>query len=215
MLTLAGILIGLLLSLLAVWADYEASAYGFRRRAQTPFRGLVCPVFIGRNESRTVSIKISNPTDQTVSPGIWTEISSSQDAKPQIEYVQLAPGEEVTVQRTIGPENIDLGTFIFVDAFVYSAYPIPDRENTCGVLILPITSGAPILLIGTALSTLFMAVGMFRLYRRSQRSRSILFMVVATVLAMIFGFTGWWFQGVFVIVLVILTFVISAGSFFR
>src|SRR5215212_3944676 len=76
LLVLAGILIGLLFALLAVWADYEATAYGFLKRANTPLRGLRCPVFIGRNERATVSIKVSNPTDQTISPSVRSELST-------------------------------------------------------------------------------------------------------------------------------------------
>ena len=217
LLTLSGILIGLLLSVLAVWADYESTAYGFLRRAQAPFQGLICPVFIGKNESRIVSIKISNPTDRTLSPGVRTEISTSLELDSKTEHIKLAPGEQVTLQRTIGPDNIDLGLFIFVDALVYSAYPMPDRQNTCGILVLPITGGL-ILILGTALSILFMTAGMFISYKNglpARRPRPMLFMVIATMLAMIFGFMGWWLLAVILIVFLILTLVITAGTFFQ
>ena len=216
-LTLSGILMGLLLAILAVWADYESTAYGFMRRAQASFEGLICPVFIGKNESGVVSIKISNPTDRTLSPGVQVEISTPNELDSETEYIQLAPGEQITLQRTIGPQNVDLGMFIFVNALVYSTYPIPARENTCGILVLPLTSGAPLLIFGTALSTLFMTVGTFILYKNKQparRSHSILFIVIATTLAMFFGFMGWWLVAAILIVLSILTFVITTGSFF-
>jgi len=221
-LTLSGILMGLLLAILAVWADYESTAYGFMRRAQASFQGLICPVFLGKNESRDVSIKISNPTDRTLSPGVRIEISTPNELDSEVEHIQLAPGEQITLKKTIGPENVDLGMFIFVNALVFSTYPIPDRENTCGILVLPITQGAPLLIFGTALSTLLMAVGVFILYKNKQaaqqgsvqRSHSMLFMVIVTILAIFFALMGWWLVAAILIVLSILTFVITTGSFF-
>ena len=192
-LTLTGILIGLLLSLLAVWADYESFSYGFPRRAQAPLRGLTCPVFMGRNESGTVSLKISNPTDRNLSAGIRTQISTSTEPLSQVEGIRLAPGEQMTIQRTVGPENIDFGMFIFVDALVYAVYPMPDRETTCGILVLPVTNGTYPLILGTALSVLLMAAGIYLLNKNGLpvgRSRPLLFMVIATMLAMTLGYIG-------------------------
>ena len=214
---LTGILLGLLLSVLSVWADYEASSYGFVRRAQASFRGLSCPVILGRNERGTVSVKISNPTDRTLSPGILTQVSTDLEPESKIDHVKVPPGGEVRVQRTVGPENIDLGSFIFVDALVYATYPIPDRENTCGILVLPV-SGALILIPGTALSILFMSMGMYMSYKNqllAKGSRSTIFMIITTLLAMILGFIGYWFQSVILIILVILTLLVTLGSSLR
>jgi len=214
---LTGILIGLLLSILTVWADYEATSYGFLRRAQASFRGLDCPVILGRNESGTVSVKLFNPTDRTLSPGVWTQVSTASEPDSKIDYVQLAPGEQISIQRIIGPENIDLGSFIFVDAFVYSTYPIPDRENTCGILVLPVR-GALVLIPGTLFSILFLVTGIYISHKNglpSSRSRPVVFMVATAMLAVIFGFMGWWVQAVFLIILTILTLTTTAGTFFK
>jgi hypothetical protein len=107
--------------------------------------------------------------------------------------------------------------FIFVDALVYAVYPLPDRETSCGILVLPITNGTFPLIFGTALSILFMAAGTYLLHRHdvpAGRSRSLLFMVIATILAMTFGYLGWWLGALFVIIMSILTLLISAGNFF-
>jgi hypothetical protein len=214
-LTLTGILMGLLLALLAVWADYESTAYGFMRRAQASFQGLTCPVFIGKHESKVVFIKISNPTDRRLSPSIRTQVSAPFEIDSRIEHVELAPGEQITLQRTVGPENIDLGMFIFVDALVYATYPIPDRETTCGILVLPIANGTHLLIFGTGFSILLMGVGMYISYKNEQPGRqsySTRFIVLATVLAMTFGFWGWWVVALILIILSILTLLISAGN---
>jgi hypothetical protein len=216
-LTLTGILIGSLLSLLAVWADYEATAYGFARQAQAPFPGLSCPVFIGKDESGVVSVKISNPADQIISPSVRTQVSAPSVFDMKLEHARLAPGEQITLERTVGPENVDLGMFIFVHALVFSAYPIPARENTCGILVLPIPIGSYLWILGTALSTALMATGIFILYKKEQLARPphvLLFMVIATLLAIFFGFKGWWLPGAILIVILLLTLLITAGRFF-
>jgi hypothetical protein len=121
------------------------------------------------------------------------------------------------VQRTIGPENIDLGMFIFVSTLVYSTYPLPDRQTTCGVLVLPVSNGAFPLIFGSVLSVLCMAGGTYFLYKSEwfvRRSHSMLFLVAVTVLAMVFAFMGLWLVAAILIVLLILTLVITAGSFF-
>ena len=216
-LTLTGILIGLLLALLAVWADYESTAYGFSRRAQASFGGLSCPIFMGRNQSSVVSIKVSNPTERTISPSVRTEISTPIEFEMELDHIQLAPGEQITLQRTIGPENIDLGMFIFVSTLVFSAFPLPDRQTTCGILVLPTSNGALLLMIGAALSVLFMAAGTYLLYKNGwfvRRSRAFLFTVAATVLAMFFSFMGWWLLAAALLILSVLTLVTTAGSLF-
>lgn len=219
LITLTGILIGLLLALLAVWGDYESTSYGFMKRASAPFGGLSCPIFLGRDETGTVSISISNSTDRPLSPGVRTEISTSQDLVSDLEFVPLAPGARITLQRTVGPENVDLGSFIFVSASVFSMYPLPDQEMTCGIFVLPVDGGSRwILVLGTTLSLLMMCAGSFILYKRdwrAARSRSLLFMVVATALALFFGFRGSWVQALLLIIMVILTFLIKSGSLFE
>lgn len=217
-LTLAGLFIGLLLALLAVWADYESTSYGFMKRANAPLRGLSCPAFLGKSEGGVISIKVSNSTDGPLSPSVRTEISTSQFPDSQLEFLQLGPGESAVVQRTVGSENIDLGFFIFVSAATFSMYPTPDRENTCGIVVLPLeTGGSLIMTLGSIVSILLMSIGSFLLYKNeasTNRSRALLFMVVATALALVFVYIGWWVQPLFLIIMVVLTFLITFGRLF-
>lgn len=218
-LTLVGILIGLSLSLLAIWADYESTSYGFIKRANAPLRGLSCPMFLGRTETGQITIRVSNSTGQPLSPSIRTEISTAQDPVSEIEFIQLGPGQQATFQKTIGPENVDLGSFIFVSAATFSMYPSPDRESTCGIFVLPVaTASSWISVLGAAVSMFLMSAGSFALYRadsRKNRSRALLFMVSATALAMFLCFLGWWVQPLLLIIMVVLTFLISLGSLFQ
>jgi hypothetical protein len=215
-LALAGVFIGLLLAVFSTWADYESTSYGFMKRANTPFRGLSCPMFIGRNESRTVSVRVSNPTDRTLSPSVRIEISTLVDPDSKIDFVTLAPGEQATIQRAVGPENIDLGSFIFVSALVSTSYPIPDRETTCGIFVLPIPQGSSLVLyLGTAISLLCMSSGLLTLYKKGTlagRVRSIILIVILTLVMMLFSFLGLWLPATLLLVLLILFLVISLGA---
>lgn len=144
-------------------------------------------------------------------------MSTPVEFDAQLEHMQLAPGQQITLQRTVGPENIDLGMFIFVSTLVYSSFPLPDRQTTCGILVLPVSNGTLLLILGTALSVLLMAAGTYLLYKNEwfvRRSRSMLFMVATTVLAMVLAFMGWWLVAAILVVLSVLTLVIAVGSFF-
>jgi hypothetical protein len=123
------------------------------------------------------------------------------------------------VKQTIGPENIDLGSFILVSTSVFSMYPAPDQEMTCGVFVLPMAGGSqPLLILGTTISLLLMSAGSYFLYRRDvygARSYSPLFMTLATALALFFSFRGSWVQALLLIIMVILTFLLTSGSLFE
>jgi hypothetical protein len=198
-LSAVGIVIGLLLAIPAIWADWESASYGFARRSNTTFQGLRCPVFMGRDEHQVVSVRVHNQTDKPISPAVKIVVSTAEVFESKVEFIKLAPGEQITLQRSVGPENIDLGQFIFVNAQIYTAYPMPDQENTCGIFVLPITDhGSLILVVGTFLSILFMASGILLLHRRwisVSQSRSWTFLAIVTLLTMFFGLMGWWLIG--------------------
>jgi hypothetical protein len=203
-----GILLGITLATLATWADYESASYGFARRATTPFHGLSCPIFMTRNETQTVRIKLTNTTEKPISPSLRTEISTRLTADTQLEFFQLAVGESIFVERTINADNIDLGQFIFVKAGIFSAYPLPDQENTCGVFMLSMPgNGTVILILGTLLSVGMISLGAFFLRKNDlQQRRSNLLLVIGalTMLAMALAFVGSWIASLLMIVLVIL-----------
>ena len=214
-----GILLGIALATLATWADYESTSYGFLRRAQRPFKGLTCPIFMTRDETQNVQIRLTNATEKKLSPSIRTEISTRVTADSKLEFFELAPGESLHLERSIGPDNIDLGQFIFVKVGVFSSYPLPDQENTCGVFILPINgNGTVILILATILSLLLSAGGLYLLRKDGQTEkilRPLTFITSLTILAMTLAFLGSWIAAALMIVLAILTGSITFSSMMR
>lgn len=161
-----------------------------------------------RDETQTVRIKLTNTMEKPISPSLRTEISTRLTADTRLEFFQLAPGESTWVERTINADNIDLGQFIFVKAGIFSAYPLPDQENTCGVFILPMPgNGTVILILGTLLSVALISGG-FLLLRKNdlQHKQSNLMLVIGalTMLAMALAFLGSWIAAILMIVLIVL-----------
>jgi hypothetical protein len=213
---IAGILLAMTLSILAAWGDYEATAYGFSNRASTPLTSLNCPILMTRDESQIVSVRISNKTDKPLYPSVRLDISKPFEPITTIESIDLMPGESRLLKWTIGPENIDIGEFIFVNALVYASHPIPDKENTCGVFVLPIRgNGQLILILATVISIFCVGSGAYLLQKSTlpvKQARSVLFLAVAILITLTVSFLGLWMQAILLLVITILAILTMLGS---
>lgn len=216
-----GVLIGLTLALIAAWPDYEASSYGFARRASAPLNGLRCPVFLNRKETGTISLKISNTTDRPLSPSVRTEISAPDLPDSFLESIRLAPGESRKLEWSIGPGNIDLQYFIFANVMVYASYPIPNREATCGAFIIDLpVSGTAFLIIMVTLSMIGMGSGLYMLNKTKQLPRRaamvlhpLTILAGEVTLALIVSLMGWWIQAVLALVIAVLTIAVALTQY--
>ena len=205
-------LIGFALVLLATWADVEAQTYGFYRRANIGLPGLNCPILMTPGEVSKVSLRLTNTTNNLLTPNIRMEISKPVMPFLSTESVKLAAGESKTMEWTIGPENIDLGNFIFINALTYSSYPLPSRESMCGVFIINLpTNGRIIVAIMTILSLLGMGFGLYGLNRSPSLARRVLIarrpllvLSVFIAVSILVTFVGWWWPGVILLVLTLL-----------
>lgn len=213
----AGALIGLLLTALAAWADLEAAVYGFDMTGGQRLTTLDCPMLMTVDETNSFSVKVTNTTDGKLSPYIKTDVTTRLMPVSSYTPLLLAPGESKRVEWTIGPENLELRQFIFAHARVYGYYPLPNRENTCGIFVVNLpTNGKFIIWTMVGLSLLGMGVGLYGVTKsqgsmRSEWADLLRFRVLAVlVIAGIFtGFMGWWVQGVIVIVVSLLLILFS------
>lgn len=216
-----GALLSLTVAVIATWSDLEAAFYGFDRRGSTPLQSLRCPVFLNRDETGVVSVKVSNTTDRKLSPAVRAEFSTRTMPILTLDSVEVSPGESKTVQWTIGPDNIDLERFIFSNVYIYASYPLPDRESTCGTFIvdLPIP-GSVLLSLMVVLGLAGMGGGLFMLNKLRPQSiqlekalQPLTFLTAVIVLALAVSLAGWWVQAVLLLaVTLIIIFVIV---FFR
>lgn len=214
-----GTVSALTLILLATWADLEAAYYGFSRRASARLGGLSCPVLMTMSDRDVISLRLKNTTDGKLSPIVKVDLSSPVTAFEINENVELAAGEQAKLEWQVGPENLDLNRFIFANVLVYSSYPLPDREMTCGIFVLNLPGSGVVytwLLIG--LSLLGMAGGLYGLYQAQgpeqsgvNIARQLRFLFIVILLGLLTVFMGWWIQGILILVVAILLIVISMG----
>lgn len=213
----AGASLGLLLSLLFTWANVEANFYGFSRLASDRLPGLDCPVMLGRGETGSVSIRIVNDSEKSISPVTLTEVSTPALPAQSRDAFEVPAGETFTLTKTVGPENVDLGMFVFFKALVFSAYPIPNQEGVCGMFVLPIRgNGTGIFVAGILLSLLLIGVGAYLLRRGGMGDRLFGMMIfVALLIAPVlpFAFLGLWVINAFALVILSLTLMVALGSF--
>jgi len=216
-----GVAIGLFLMVVATWADMESALYGFPRLAEAGLGGFNCPVLMTPSDTNTISLKVSNPLDQTISPSIKTMISTSTVAEEYLETIQLAPGESKRLEWTIDSDNIDLGGFIFAKTVMYSAYPLPSREDTCGVFIVNLpASGKVILPILVVLSLLGMGWGLYAAIKPDASSdwvekqvRPMTFLAIIIGLGFVVSFSVGWIPSVLLLAVALLMVFILLGSF--
>ncbi|MBL8063878.1 MAG: hypothetical protein JNK32_12695 [Anaerolineales bacterium] len=216
-----GVILGLAVTFFATWADLEAAYYGFDRTGGNRLSSLACPIFMTASETTNISIKLTNSTDRKVSPSIKVDISSPIAPVSIIDDTELAIGESKRLRWEIGPENIDLGRFVFARVWTYASYPLKDKESTCGVFVLPLPgkgvfyTWSMILLSLAGMGYGLMVMKQIRVPGRNGTLERSTFLVVVTILGLFVSYMGWWLAGVLVIVLALLVIIISIGYSFR
>lgn len=217
-----GVIVGLYLIVIAAWADMESAFYGFSRLADAGLDGFSCPVMMTREEMGTVSLTVSNKTDSPIRPAVKAEISTSLLTEESLDNIKLAPGESKKLTWSVGPENIDLERFIFAKALVFSAFPLPNREATCGIYIINLPgSGRVILFVLVALSLLGMGWGLYRINKTGalnewveKHVRPMAFLAAVVVLGIVVSFRGGWVPSILLLAVALLLIIILLGSFF-
>lgn len=215
-----GVAAGFFLMFVAAWADMEASAYDFPRLANAGLSGLHCPILMTANETRAISLNISNPIEDQISPAIKTLISTRNLPEEFLEGIRLLPGESKRLEWMVDAENIDLGNFIFAKVLLYSAYPLPTQETTCGIFVLNLPgTGRVIVPVLVALSLMNLGWGLYTIHRHTgpnERLRkyigSMMFLALMVGLGLTLSFVGGWISSVLVVVVTLLLIIILMGS---
>jgi hypothetical protein len=217
---LVGLLAGLFLIVVSTWADMESTFYGFERLASAGLKGVSCPILMTRAETGTISFDISNSTERRISPSIKTALSTPVLSEEFNETIDIAPGETRRLEWAVGPQNVDLERFIFAKVLLYSSFPLPSREATCGIFVLNLPgSGRVILSALVLLSLAGMGWGLHRLSRfRSayqwvdKHMGSLMFLAALIVLGLGMSFAGGWISSMLVLVAALLIIVILLSS---
>lgn len=212
LLYILAVIAGFFLIVISTWGDMEADSYGFPRRANSSLSGLACPILLTRNETGAISLSLSNPTNQPLHPSTRTEISAPFEPEVFVESIDLNPGEEKTLEWSLKPENVVFGSFILANVQVYASYPIPNREKTCGILIMNLPGSGGITVTALAAFTLVgLGWGLYLMNRSGLRKNfapltwnAILFLGALILIGLILSIMGSWVPSIGVLVLSVL-----------
>lgn len=217
----AGFSAGLFLMFIATWADLEASFYGFPRQADPGLTGFNCPVLMTPSDLGILSLSFTNTAEIKINPVVRVWVSAPTVAEERKVQIGLAPGESQEFEWTVDARNIDLKNFIFAKAMVFSAYPLPSLDATCGIFVLNLpVSGKALLLALIGVGFLGMGAGLFRMYKLRVVNEwvgkyfpALSLVTVILVLGLITSFRGAWVQAMLLFAVIVLLLIILLGSF--
>lgn len=215
-----GVAIGFFLILVGAWADMESGAYDFPRLANAGLGGLRCPVLMTREETGIISLSLSNPTDNPITPSVKVQISTDIFPQEITENVELMPGESRRLEWPVTSENIDLGWFVFAKVMRFSTYPLPSQETTCGIFVIDIPgTGRVFFPVLVTLSLIGMGWGLLQINRSLPASEwlrkhrgSLTFLALMIVLGLLLIVVGGWIFSLLVLVVILLLIIILSSS---
>lgn len=216
-----GVLAGVFFIGLTVWADLEATLFNLQPRQYAFFRELHCPPVLISGETGTIRARFKNPLDQTINLFIRAHVSHGYVTlrREIITELTLAPGEVKQLQWTISEDDAAFNRIILFRIMVRGGHPLPNRQATCGVMLLhmPYLTGwqmTTILLGGSILAILAGDVLWFvsrRPYRRF--SRVMILLTLSVFGGLLAGARRWWVVGAMFLVIILLTVGAVMGHF--
>ena len=204
-----------MLILIRALPGLEASMYGFVRYDYPSNPTLSCPLLMTWLDRESVTIKLKNPLERTLTYYVKAEFSTNQIIKKVEQRIEVPPREIKTITWEVDKENIDLKYFIFANVFTSPSAALKMTATNCGTLVLkiPIAGGTKLFLATLVLVGLFLGVGLWLWLRHSEKSAPgmraqagwMLFVSVVVVIGVISGIFNWWFLGIVTVLLTILT----------
>jgi hypothetical protein len=206
-----GIISGFSVAILGTWSKLESADYFFRGTTYEHFGGLRCPLLMTRSETGVIAVIFDNRTDEDDDFFYKVEISGFL-APRQIEgHIPVPAHQKRSISLTVDKADIDLQFFVFAKIVISPNSTRPTREADCGIMVLKasrFTGGQ--LFTGVFFLSLFGIIPGFILLKRTSTNirpdvqRVVQGLGIVVLLAMLGGLLGWWFAGLFFIVLALL-----------
>ncbi len=220
------ILIGLAATTALTWSKFESDFYfGYDLLPDKILTTLRCPLLMSLSETRYVRIRVSNPTQEAVSPMIDADISRLGLLYESSDYYTIAPGETREIEWKMTSDNVVYGSLVLVKVYVHAVTSLPSRGGTCGTLALnfgSLNGDQALLLILTSGAAFFaLAWGLWLGAGRRARipadaaTRAMLLLTVVDVAGSFVCFYIGWVAGLVCIVLVLLLIFTQAGHFMK
>ena len=220
-----GVLLGVVLIGVTVWADLEATLFNPQARQYAPFRRLRCPIILMPDETGTITARFKNTLDRETHFFIRAHVSHGYVTlrREVITELDLAPGESQRVEWEINAEDAAFERLVLFRMTVRGGYPLPNRQATCGVLLVdvPYLTGSQIVLflLGGSLLLMLGGGGIWHAIHRQRLelhiwlSRAMGFLTVTVILGIAASFLGWWVPGMLILVVILLAVGVILGYF--
>jgi hypothetical protein len=212
-----GVLLGMALSGIVVWGDFEASLFNVSMSGNAPLKTLRCPVMMTATEVGTVTATFTNPLERPVEFTIRAHITEGYVTlmREINSKLPLAPGETGTLEWPVTSDDAAYsGHLILVRVRLAAKYPLPSRHASCGILVvnLPYFTGNQVFAFAFAASLLSMVAGagLWVVANRPLRglgidvTRAMGALAGCVVAGTIVGLLGWWVLGVLILAITVL-----------
>jgi len=212
-----GVVVGFVLSVIAIWNNLESTNYYFTGVKYASFKGLHCPQMIASTEKGIVTAVFKNPTNEEDDFFYRAEISGKAFSTRKIEgQIAVPPHQAKNVQFTVDANDVDLLFFILVKLTILPNSVHPSQESTCGMMVANILGftgwQVTIAALLLSISGIVLGLGLWRgTGPKADQDRQRIAQVLGTVVLLTFlaTYMGWWAVATALTVVMILLMVIS------
>jgi len=204
-----GVIVGMALIAVTIWADLEASFFdaNLASRGGEHLKTLRCPILMTSSEIGTATVTLENTAQKPVELRLRAHITEGHITlmREVNATVPLEPGEKDTVEFLLTSDDVTYNWLILVRALQFRYYPLPSRQAACGVFVVDLSflTGSQLLAltIGVAFLSLvggiaLWSAGNWPLNRRSLATARTMGALAASVLiGFIVAVSGSWLVG--------------------
>ena len=222
---LLGVISGLVFSVVATWADFEASMFDSTLTAEDALPGFRCPIIIGQNQTGIISGRIENTSKYDLKFFVRAHATDGSIIliKEWLDRPVVEAGTSKPIQWEVSRNNAIWGNFILFRAFQYRYAPVPSRTSTCGIIVSPIPgiSGTATvsLLIGVSLVGMGAGLVLWFIQLKKQQGRmreaatAMVILAIFVVAGIVTNLLGMWLLGFLVIILIVLMMFVMMAYF--
>jgi hypothetical protein len=215
-----GITLAIVLTIFALWPDFEASLFDTTHAGGESLTSLHCPLLITPADNASLRLTLANPLEQPINFLVRANISDGFMTLMRQEEAQatVQPGERVAFAWSVKPEDAVYDRMILARVRVLRTVGLPARQRACGIFVLnvPVLRGNQIiaaLLTATLLSlgggtVLWLKNERPLTKRQGERTRVIGVLTLLLLLTMTASLIGWWGAGLLILMIMVLFLVV-------
>jgi hypothetical protein len=152
-----GVLIGMSILGLSVYADFEAALFDIPEVAEKSITPFACPILIDAGEVGVVQARIKNDSSEPIqyeTTGYISQVSTGYQRKDTHQLI-FKPNEAKILNWHISAEDAGNQDLILVKVYIIDGDYIPAQEASCGVYVVDL----PGRITGGQVSAIFHALG--------------------------------------------------------